>query len=159
MNYKKHTTKDLKETHMPKKTYDELPANYPVCQHAECPLASTCLHQMAYATLITSRDFLHLINPNRCTKDDTCPHYRCSTPITYARGFTNFQKHMYPQQYHEFMRLCISHFSRNPYFERRRGDYPLPPSEQAIILDAAKQAGVTADLTFDTYEDRLNWYD
>lgn len=144
---------------MPKKSYTNLPDNYPVCQHADCQMSATCLHHLAYTTLLEKEEYLCLINPAKCTKTDTCPYYRNNDPVTYARGFTNFQKHMYPAQYQKFMSICISHFSRNTYFERRRGDYPLPPSEQQIILDALRQAGVTEEMQFDSYEQQINWYD
>ena len=57
------------------------------------------------------------------------------------------------------MRLLIAHFGRNPYFERRRGAYPLPPKEQEVILKALRQAGVTEELRFDSYEENINWND
>lgn len=144
---------------MPKKTYIELPEKYPVCQYADCPLSASCLHYLAYAPLLAQETYLRLINPEKCTKTDACPFYRNNEPVMYARGFTNFQKKMYPNQYQQFMSICVGKFSRNPYFERRRGDYPLPPSEQKFILDALKEVGVTEEMEFDSYEEKVNWYD
>ena len=144
---------------MPKKTYTSLPHNYPVCEHSDCPMAATCLHQIAYATFLESEDYLRLINPTKCSKEESCAFYRDNKPITYARGFTNFQKRMFPDQYQMFMMICIGHWSRNSYFERRRGDYLLPPQEQEFILNALKQAGVAEDMKFDSYESHINWYD
>lgn len=80
-------------------------------------------------------------------------------PVSYARGFTKFQKQMFPDQYRRFMTICINHWSRNPYFERRRGARPLPPDEQDFILNALKQVGVTGEMEFDSYEENTNWYD
>lgn len=144
---------------MPKKEYKSLPVTYPVCEHSSCPMAATCLHQMAYSTLMEKEEYLQLINPTKCSKDKSCSYYRDSKPVTYARGFTNFQKRMYPDQYSTFMAICINHWSRNPYFERRRGERALPPNEQAFILKALKKAGVTEEMKFDSYEDNTNWYD
>lgn len=144
---------------MSKKEYTSLPTNYPVCKHSSCPMAATCLHQIAYATLIDKEDYLQLINPSRCICDETCIYYRNNQPVIYARGFTNFQKRMFPGQYHKFMTICINHWSRNPYFERRRGDRSLPPNEQAFILNTLKKVGVTEELKFDSYEEAINWYD
>ena len=144
---------------MPKKTYTSLPTGYPVCEHSDCPCAATCLHQIAYAALIETEDYLHLLNPTRCSKDESCRFYRNNTPVIYARGFTNFQKQMYPDQYQQFMLKCISHWSRNPYFERRRGARPLPPNEQEFILQTLKEVGVTQEMKFDKYEENINWYD
>ena len=76
---------------MTKRTYTSLPTDYAVCIHVDCSLAATCLHQLAYPTLLGSKTFLRLINPNHCTKDDKCKFYRDSKPVVYARGLTNFQ--------------------------------------------------------------------
>ena len=55
--------------------------------------------------------------------------------------------------------LRLSHFGRNPYFERRRGEFPLSPKEQRIVLNALRRVGVTEELRFDHYEESVNWYD
>ena len=144
---------------MAKKEYTSLPDDYPVCEHTQCPMANTCLHQMAYATLMEQEEYLQLINPNRCTQNETCSYFRDCKPVVYARGFTNFQKRMFPAQYRQFMSICINHWSRNPYFERRRGVRALPPSEQVFILNALKKVGVTDEMKFDSYEENINWYD
>lgn len=77
----------------------------------------------------------------------------------YARGFTGFQKRMFPGQYRTFMQTLIGTFGRNAYFERRRGETPLPPAEQETIIAALRKAGVTEDLTFDHYEEQINYCD
>lgn len=144
---------------MPKNTHTEFPLGYPVCQFADCPVASSCLHNLAYAPLKQKETYLRLINPDKCAKSETCTFYRSDKPITYARGFTNFQKRMFPEQYQHFMSICVKRFGRNPYYERRRGDYGIPPSEQNFILDALKQSGVTEEMQFDGYSLQINWYD
>lgn len=144
---------------MTKKEYTPLPDSYPVCEHVDCPLASTCLHQIAYPTLMVQEEYLQLINPNRCSKSEACTYYRNNQPVRYARGFTNFQKRMFPNQYRQFMSICINHWSRNPYFERQRGTRALPPSEQAFILKTLEKVGVTEEMQFDSYEENINWYD
>lgn len=144
---------------MPKKTYTSLPSNYTVCEHSDCPMAATCLHQLAYNELMKTETILQLLNPAQCVKNETCKFYRDNTPVTYARGFTNFQKKMYPDQYQTFMHKLIGKFSRNGYFERRRGASALSPKEQEIVFAALKEVGVTAEMKFDSYESLINWYD
>lgn len=144
---------------MPKKTYKDIPERYPVCLADDCPLAATCLHQLVLETLMQKETYLQLINPNLCSKDNSCKFYRSNQPVIYARGFTGFQKQMYPAQYHTFMNLLIGTFGRTSYFERRRGDTALSPKEQKIIREALKRAGITEDFEFDAYEETLNWND
>ena len=122
-------------------------------------MAATCLHQIAYAEMLKTDEYLRLINPARCTQDAACAYYRSNSPVVYARGFTNFQRRMFPDQYARFMAICINHWSRNPYFERRRGARLIPPSEQQFILKALKAVGMTEEMKFDAYEEAINWYD
>ena len=142
---------------MPKKEYTSLPKDYPVCEHSSCPMAATCLHQTAYSTLMEHEEYLRLINPTRCSKDEACTYYRDKKPVIFARGFTNFQKQMYPQQYDQFMTTLILHFGRNQYFKRRRGDILLPPEEQEVIRLMLEKVGANSKMDFDKYEEHINW--
>ena len=81
---------------MPKKVYIKLPDGYPVCLHKDCPMAQSCLYWLAYQELSAKEEYLRLINPTRCTTSDGCPYYRDNKPVRYARGFTGFQRQMYP---------------------------------------------------------------
>lgn len=143
---------------MAKKTYTSRPSHYTVCEHSDCQCAAICLHQLAYTELLKTETILHLLNPTQCVKDETCKFYCNNTPVTYARGFTNFQKKMFPDQYQTFMYKLIGKFSRNGYFERRRGDSALSSKEQEIVLAALKEAGISEEMKLDSYESHINWY-
>lgn len=144
---------------MPKRIYKSMPEGYSVCQHDDCEMASVCLHQMAYPKMMESDTILYLLNPKQCSKNSECKFYRNCEPVTYAKGFKNFQEKMYPGQYREFMEILKAEFGRNAYYERRSGLSALPPKEQEIVLNALKQVGVTEEMAFDSYEKRINWYD
>lgn len=144
---------------MPKKFYIDIPSDYAVCQHCDCAVAGSCLRQTAYPELLAKASVLQVVNPNMCSKDAQCKYYRSNEPVTYAKGFTNFQKQMFAEQYGRFSKILIGKFGRNPYYERRRGETALSPKEQQIVIDALKKAGVTEELKFDSYVDNFNWYD
>ena len=153
------TSKIVKQDHAQETTQGN-PIDYAVCQQQDCPRAEKCLHQIAYRPLIEQpATVLRLLNPTLCTRDGACPYFRDSAPVTYARGFTGMQSRMFPAQYQQFMSILMSHFGRNPYFERRRGEFPLSPKEQRIVLNALRRVGVTEELRFDHYEESVNWYD
>ena len=46
---------------MPKKFYTSIPDGYAVCQHSDCPMAETCLHQIVYPVMLEKKDILILI--------------------------------------------------------------------------------------------------
>ena len=135
----------------------EVPFNYGVCIHADCPQASACLRHDAFVALCSRCDYMRLINPTRCTTDGRCPFHASNRPVLFARGFTNFQQKMLPRQYKKFMKALTLHFGRTNYYDRRRGDRLLPPEEQEVILKALERAGVTEKMTFDDYEEGVLW--
>ncbi len=144
---------------MTRRIYTTAPDGYPVCMLDSCPKAAKCLHRIAFDQLRTKSDYMRLINPDRCTADAVCPHYRSGDPVSYARGFTGFQSRMYPQQYERFKAALVRHFGHTSYYIRRRGEVPLSPKEQAVVLKALGKAGVTEEMEFDSYEDAVCWYD
>ena len=85
------------------KIYKDIPSGYPLCLHADCPMADSCLRQLAYRRHAELGTFLTLINPSMCNKQADCPHYVSNQPVRFARGFVNFQKRMYPEQYDKFI--------------------------------------------------------
>ena len=142
---------------MLKRDYKSIPKNYSVCLHEKCKVASSCLHQLMYQKQIETKSCLNLVNPNMCSKNRKCEFYRDSKPVTYARGFTNFQKRMFPGQYQEFMEILQGVFGRNAYFERRSGRRAMPPEEQEAVLAVLKRLGVTEGVKFDSYEENIDW--
>ena len=141
---------------MNEEIYKNIPATYPRCLHDDCPKADTCLRQLASRQHARQGLYLRLLNPTRCPKQENCPHYADCQPVRFAKGFTNFQKQMFPGQYDKFMTMLINHFGRNPYFMRRRGETLLPPKEQEIIRRALKKSGVTQSMEFDQYVEDIN---
>ena len=139
------------------KIYKDIPENYPLCIHADCRMADSCLCQLAYRRHDELGTFLRLINPAKCSKGTDCPYYVNNQPVRFAKGFVNFKKRMYPDQYDRFMTLLICHFGRNQYFKRRRGDIVLPPEEQEVIRYTLEKVGVTQPMEFDDYIEAINW--
>lgn len=121
-------------------------------------MAATCLHHIAYTMMMEqNEEYLQLINPARCSKDESCIYYRDKKPVIFARGFTNFQKRMYPQQYDQFMTTLCFHFGRNQYFKLRHGDILFPPEEQEVIRQMLEKVGADFKMEFDNYEEHINW--
>lgn len=135
----------------------DIPSSYPICEKADCLRASHCLHQIAYAPLRKQEPNLQLINPDFCEPGDSCPFYRSSAPVRYAYGFAHFQEEMLPRQYDKFCAILRDHYGRTAFYDRRRGDKPLSPNEQELVLRAARTAGVARQLQFSRYEERIDW--
>ena len=121
-------------------------------------MASTCLRRLVWDTVPDSQEQLNVLNPTCTTPDDTCRHYRPAQKEVYARGFRGMQAQMLPAQYTKFSDKLIKYFSRNCYYERRRGDRLCSPKEIAYIREVLTSIGLP-HLEFDAYEERYNFAD
>lgn len=142
---------------MSKTLSKEVPENYALCLREDCLCASTCLRRLACKPMMERSTYLRVLNPDRCLPGASCPYYRNSAPVVYARGFKGMQERMLPAQYQKFRALLLNHFSQNTFYERRRGDFALTPEEQEQVLQTLRQVGVTEELPFDRYEECFRW--
>lgn len=135
----------------------EVPFNYARCIIQSCPLADRCLRGILWRNHVEDKAVLPVVNPALVSQSADCGYYADSEPSLYATGFRGMQEHMLPRQYESFMRTCRARFGRNGYYLRRRGDLPMPPAEQQFVRSVLKQIGVSDDICFDGYEQRVNW--
>lgn len=142
---------------MPKTLFKEVPKNYALCLRDDCACAKTCLHRLAYESQRTKSSHLWVLNPDCCVPDTSCPYYRDSAPVIFARGFQGMQERMLPAQYQKFRELLSGQSNLNKFYLWRRGEFALSPEEQNQVLWALRQAGVTDELPFDRYEESICW--
>lgn len=135
----------------------EVPENYALCLREDCPCASTCLRHLACKPMMERSTYLRVLNPDRCLPGASCPYYRDSAPVVYARGFKGMQERMLPAQYQKFRELLSGQSNLNKFYLWRRGEFALSPEEQNLVLWALRQAGVTDELPFDRYEESICW--
>ena len=138
-----------------------IPYDFMLCEKTDCPRAAACLRHIAYMRELETETILRVINPRKLPADNggDCAFFRDATPVTYAFGFKKMQGRMFPAQYAAFKSRLMARYGRNPFFERRKGAFPLSPKEQAWIKRAARRAGVEAEFEFDSYEERYHWMD
>ena len=139
-------------------TEDRVPKTFALCIHAQCPMAERCLRRMAWSAVVDSEEQFPIISPSYAVSGEECRYYRSAERVVYARGFRGMQARMVPGQYIAFSQRLISHFSRNSYYERRRGERLCSPKDMAYIREVLADLGL-AHLEFDAYEERCNFID
>ena len=77
----------------------------------------------------------------------TCPYYRPNKKVRYAAGFVSLLESL----------PLMRHFSRRTYYRVRKGERPLSPSEQQVVLNALKRCGVKEPKGFDAYFEEYDW--
>lgn len=132
--------------------------NYIVCFNNECPLHEHCLRWQVGLYVPEQRYSVICFNPNHMHYEgDTCPGYRSDQPQRIPRGMVNFYAAMPGAMEVSIKRLLIDYYSRAIYYSYRRGDRPITPAVQQVIIDACRQCGWTAPPVFDSYSDELVW--
>ena len=143
---------------MNKISFKEVPNGYTVCIKADCPLANSCLRQLAMQVLTKQHKIVRIVNPLLTQPSEQCEFYRSDEPQVYARGFAAMKEEMLPRKYKVFMNRLQSVFGRTGYFERRRGDKLCSPKDIKTVEAVLKDLGLQ-HLSFDAYEQRYNWDD
>ena len=140
------------------KVEDRVPKTFALCIHEQCPIASSCLRRMVWSTVADNEERFPIISPSRAIPGEDCCYFRPAERSVYARGFRGMQAQMLPAQYVAFSQRLTSYFSRNCYFERRRGDRLCSPKDIAYIREVLAEIGLPA-LDFDAYEEHYNFAD
>ena len=146
--------KELKPT----KIDDRVPKTFSLCIHAQCPMADTCLHRMVWSAVPDSEEHLTVLNPSCAVPGMGCRYYRSAEKEVFARGFRGMQAQMLPAQYAQFSGKLMHYFSRNCYYERRRGERLCSPADIAYIREVLASIGLP-HLEFDAYEEHYNFVD
>ncbi len=137
---------------------ERIPKTFSLCIHAQCPMADRCLRRVAWNVLVESEECVTIISPLRALQGEGCRYFRSAQRVTYARGFRGMQSQMLPAQYMVFSQRLTNHFSRNSYYERRRGDRLCSPADMAFIREVLASIGLP-HLEFDAYEEHYNFVD
>ena len=137
-------------------TANDVPNNYVLCTNSDCPMASHCLRQQAFALLTKEPYSITVVNPLRTKQSEACEYYRTDEPQVFARGFAAMQEEMLPRQYSVFMSRLKDAFGRTGYFERRRGERLCSPADILKIKKVLTDLGLS-HLDFDGYKQHFNW--
>lgn len=72
---------------------------------------------------------------------ESCQYFRDSHPVTYALGFSRQYNRMSTEQKRKFRSLCFRSIARTNFYYELGGHRPIPPEEQAFIIERAQSTG------------------
>ena len=119
-------------------------------------MADRCLRRVAWNALVGAKS----VSPSSalCALSRVRIVAIFAQPNVLPMPVRGMQSQMLPAQYTAFSQRLISYFSRNSYYERRRGDRLCSPADIAFIREALASIGLF-HLEFDAYEDHYNFVD
>lgn len=140
--------------------YSQVPRAFLHCHEAGCPLADSCLRQLAYRLVPpvggSQDDIVLTLNPH-ITAEQPCAYHLPDAPVRVARGFKKALRSVPYGGYQRVQALLTKFMSRNTFYLFRRGDKPIFPDVQEKILDVLRSCGAAEPIEFDAYEDVLDW--
>ena len=69
---------------MNKISFKEVPEGYTICIKANCPLANSCLRQLAMQVLTRQNKIVRIVNPLLTQPSEQCEFFRSDEPQVYA---------------------------------------------------------------------------
>lgn len=137
---------------------DHLPAEYLMCIQKECPLCSRCLRYYAATRQSNNLHVLTVVNPSyHGVATEDCPWFRPNEIVTMKRGMIDFFHEMPGRMERSIRDQLIQLFGRTPYFNMRRGDRLITPSEQQQIARTCRQNGWQGELNYDGEVEDVEW--
>lgn len=134
-------------------TYDLVPASWPVCFVANCPLADSCLNHLAGLHLPDDLTIGPAIYPT-ALRDGKCGHYKKIRKIQAAWGFDTLFTDV-KQRDAAPLRSAIKNYlgGNGTYYRYHNGERLLTPEQQEHILALFRQCGYSENLHFDGYRE------
>lgn len=134
-------------------TYDLVPASWPVCFVANCPLADSCLNHLAGLHLPDNLTIGPAIYPT-ALRDGKCGHYKKIRKIQAAWGFDTLFTDV-KQRDAAPLRSAIKNYlgGNGTYYRYHNGERLLTPEQQEHILALFRQCGYSENLHFDGYRE------
>ena len=134
-------------------TYDLVPASWPVCFVANCPLAESCLSHLAGLHLPDDLTIGPAIYPT-ALRDGKCGHYKKIRKIQAAWGFDTLFSDV-KQRDAPPLRSAIKNYlgGNGTYYRYHNGERLLTPEQQEHILALFRQCGYSENLHFDGYRE------
>lgn len=138
--------------------YSQVPYNYQICLKEECPQADTCLRQLVEQSIPAHIESWNIVSPKYLASlEVTCPYYRPSTKVRFAKGFIRILESLPYKQMQAVIARLSDYFGQRTYYRVRKGERLLSPAEQKGVLNVLKNCGVTHPQDFDAYTEEYDW--
>ena len=138
-------------------SYSKIPSNYGLCA-ANCPRGDTCLRRIAYDRIPANVVFpptLHLKAIEAMA--GKCKYYRSNEKVRYAKGFIHTAEAISVGQSGTFRYRLIGLWGIRRYYQKRKGETLLSPTEQQQVIAIARNLGLQRTEYFDAYVEEYDF--
>lgn len=132
-----------------------IPYHYNLCIAGECPMASTCLRQVAFK--LADGLTLNVLNPHLLDTSGECKQYVKAEKVMYAKGFKGVMDKLPFKVHDRAATYLMAAFSERTYYRIRKGERLLSPDEQSVVRRIIARVGYTEPWEFDAYVEDYLW--
>lgn len=123
------------------------------CPMAECPKKDECARHAFYLQALAESDDFTVLNTIRLhPTEDGCPHFIVPRVVRMAYGFKRLAATI-PRGNARNMDWIVGQTSDSTFYRYQRGERPIAPYEQQLILREVEAAGGDPSVGFNRYED------
>ena len=125
------------------------------CPLTACPKKDECARHSSYLKALTESQTLTMLNPSKVSFDaNGCEHFIIPRQVRIAFGFKRLADTI-PTGRARNMQWSFDFGSESSFYRTKRGERPLSPEEQALILHDVQSAGGDPTIGFDRYEEKI----
>lgn len=121
----------------------------------------SCRHlptRIAYTHTPASVTFPPTLNPKTIeARTGKCEYYRSNQKVRYAKGFVRTTEALAVSASGTFRYGLIGTWGIRKYYQKRKGETLLSPSEQQKVMALAKKLGLQQEEYFDSYVEEYSW--
>ena len=122
--------------------YSKVPHNFGLCATDTCPYTDTCLRRIAYTIESTA---------------GKCKYYCSNKKVRYAKGFIHTAEAISVGQSGTFRYRLIGLWGIRRYYQKRKGETLLSPTEQQQVIAIARNLGLQRTEYFDAYVEEYDF--
>ncbi len=138
--------------------FREKAASYLVCFIDQCPLRQECLRWLTGQYVNPSPPTYKSVNPRNLEHGgEQCKMFRKNERVMMKRGFKNMYHDMPGYMESMIRSLLITKWGRKQYFEMRKGDRLITPSQQLDVTRICKKCGWTGPVVYDSEQEDWLW--
>ena len=135
-----------------------MPSTFGMCNIEECPEATNCLRQTAFKVHKGEHPFISVLSKKWIENQNwKCKIFLSNKKQRLPRGFIRTIKLIPTGKFASFRMSAIMKLGYRRYYQARKGEVVLTPTEAKYIVDLAKKCGVNQEDYFDAYEETYLW--
>ena len=124
--------------------YSKVPHNFGLCATDTCPYTDTCLRRIAYTYAPSNNIFLYVLNPK-------------AIESTAGKCFIHTAEAISVGQSGTFRYRLIGLWGIRRYYQKRKGETLLSPTEQQQVIAIARNLGLQRTEYFDAYVEEYDF--